>query len=172
MTEFNNIKISKIQKGTILLHKGDTSKYGYKIISGCLRSYIVDNSGKEHILQFAIEGWFIGDMDSFFNEKPSAIYIDALENTEYIQLTQSSFDGELEMNNQILEERNFKLIRNIISINRRLISLLSSTAEERYLEFLQTYPTLLQRLPLKLIASYLGMTPEYLSEVRKKITKK
>jgi CRP-like cAMP-binding protein len=166
------MKTSKIQKGTILFHKGDISKYGYKIISGCLRSYLIDNAGKEHILQFATEGWFIGDMDSFFNEKPSSIYIDALENTEYIKLTQSSFDGELEMNNKILEERNYKLIRNIISINRRLISLMSSTAEERYLEFLQTYPTLLQRLPLKLIASYLGMTPEYLSEIRRKISKK
>jgi CRP-like cAMP-binding protein len=166
------MQTSKIQKGTILFHKGDTSKYGYKIISGCLRSYLIDNAGKEHILQFATEGWFIGDMDSFFNEKPSSIYIDALENTEYIKLTKFSFDGELEMNNKILEERNFKLIRNIISINRRLISLMSSTAEERYLEFLQTYPTLLQRLPLKLIASYLGMTPEYLSEIRRKISKK
>jgi CRP-like cAMP-binding protein len=166
------MKTSKIQKGTILFHKDDTSKYGYKIISGCLRSYLIDNAGKEHILQFATEGWFIGDMDSFFNEKPSSIYIDALENTEYIKLTKFSFDGELEMNNKILEERNFKLIRNIISINRRLISLMSSTAEERYLEFLQTYPTLPQRLPLKLIASYLGMTPEYLSEIRRKISKK
>jgi CRP-like cAMP-binding protein len=172
MKELDDIKISKIQKGTILLHKGEMCNYGYKIISGCLKSYIIDNSDKEHILQFAPEGWLISDLDSIFNQTASKIYIDAIEDTEYTKLDKYSFENIANSEFTILKELNGKLIRNIISVNKRLISLLSATAEERYLEFITTYPTLMQRLPLKLIASYLGMTPEYLSDVRRKLAKK
>jgi len=172
MTYFDNISSTKVQKGTILLHKGDICNFGYKIISGCLKSYVIDNSGKEHILQFAPEEWFISDMDSFFNNKPSTIFIDAIEDTEFLKLGKPAFEDLTKHDNNALKEQNLKMTKNLISVNRRLIGLLSATAEERYFEFLQTYPTMVQRLPLKLIASYIGITPEYLSEIRRKIAKK
>jgi CRP-like cAMP-binding protein len=172
MTDFNDIHTLKIIKGTILLQKGDKCNYGFKVISGCLKSYVIDHSGKEHILQFAPEDWIISDLESGFNQTPSSIFIDAVEDTEYIKFGKNEFTNLDNSNNDTLIELNKKLIRNLISKNKRLIALLSATAEERYLEFIQTYPTLLQRLPLKLIASYLGMTPEYLSDVRRKLANK
>lgn len=172
MTYFDNITSTKVQKGTIILHKGDICNFGCKIISGCLKSYVLDNFGKEHILLFAPEDWFISDIDSFFNDSPSDIFIDAIEDTEFLKISKSALYGLVKSDNSALKEQNLKLTRNLISVNRRLIGLLSSTAEERYIEFLQTYPTMAQRLPLKLIASYIGITPEYLSEIRRKIAKK
>jgi CRP-like cAMP-binding protein len=170
MDNFDEIKT--IRKGTILHRQGDICNCFYKIISGCLKSYVIDNSGKEHIIQFAPEGWLISDMDSFFNQKPSSIFIVAVEDTEYIKIGKSAIEDPANYESDALNERNIKLTRSLISANRRLIALLSSTAEERYLEFIQTYPTMVQRLPLKLIASYIGVTPEYLSEIRRKIAKK
>jgi len=172
MEEQNQQKVFGVKKGYILLHKGDICNYGYKVIKGCLRSYVIDGSGKEHIIQFAPEEWFISDMDSFFNNTPSRIFIDAIEPTEFIKFDSTSFEALQMLENGQLKEPTTRLIRNIIASNKRIIGLLSSSAEERYVEFIQTYPTLNKRLPLKLIASYLGMTPEYLSDVRKKIAKK
>jgi CRP-like cAMP-binding protein len=171
MTDFNNVKTSKISKGTILLHRGDICNNVYKVTKGCLKSYVIDKSGKEHILQFAPEGWVIADLDSYINSKPSDIFIDAIEDTECIILNRGEME-ELPNDPELVNESRMRLLRNIIATNKRLIALLSYTAEQRYVEFIKSYPTLIQRLPLKLIASYLGMTPEYLSEVRKKLTKK
>ena len=86
MANFDKITSTKVQKGTIVLHKGDTCNFGYKVVSGCLKSYVIDKSGKEHIVQFAPEDWFISDMDSFFNNKPSNIFIDAIEDTEFLRI--------------------------------------------------------------------------------------
>ncbi|WP_194972599.1 Crp/Fnr family transcriptional regulator [Aquiflexum lacus] len=169
---FENLNTNNIAKGVILLHKGDMCKHAYKVISGCLKSYVIDKSGKEHILQFAPEDWYISDMDSFFNYKPSQIFIEAIEKTDYIKIGKTEFENLLNLESNSAHEQQLKLIRNIISTNKRLIGLLSSTAEERYSEFIETYPSLVQRIPLKLIASYIGITPEYLSELRKEISKK
>lgn len=172
MDIFDNLKIKKVSKGTILLHKGEISS-AYKVVKGCLKSYVLDKAGKEHILQFAPEGWFISDPDSFFNSKPATIFIDAIEDSEILVLTTSTFEHlNQNLDYHILTEYNNRLLRNMIASNRRLINLLSATAEERYIDFTETYPALMQRLPLKLIASYLGITPEYLSDVRKKLTRK
>jgi CRP-like cAMP-binding protein len=158
-----------ISKGTILLHAGDICKAAYKVESGCLKSYVIDNTGKKHILQFAPEGWTISDLDSFINKKTSNIYIEALEDSNVSIITKSELKNFDPGN---LLEMNHKLLNNLIATNKRLIGLLSATAEQRYIEFITIYPTLIQRLPLKLIASYLGITPEYLSEIRRKIAKK
>ena len=167
-----NFITKEIKKGTVLLTKGSICKQAYKIIKGCLKSYVIDKAGKEHIIQFAPEDWVITDMDSFLNNIPTHVFITALEKSEVIVLDKSSFDNRESFEKSFLIEQNNKLIRSLISMNRRLINLLSSTAEERYLGFIETYPTLLQRLPLKLIASYIGVTPEYLSDIRRKIAKK
>jgi CRP-like cAMP-binding protein len=172
MDIFDKLPTKKVKKGTIILFKGDTCQYGYMVKSGCLRSYVIDKSGKEHILQFAPEGWLISDIDSLMNHKKATIFIDAIEDSEIIMLHRSALENIDTLERADLIEHNTKLAKNIIATNRRLALLLSATAEERYLDFIDTYPKLVQRLPLKLIASYVGMTPEYLSEIRKKIAKK
>ncbi|CAA9202581.1 hypothetical protein FLA105534_04144 [Flavobacterium bizetiae] len=111
-------------------------------------------------------------MDSFVNNKPSNIFIDVIEDSEVSILTTSNYKNINQLSYDDLLEQNKKLVNNLITTNMRLANLLSATAEERYLDFIETYPTLVQRLPLKLIASYLGMTPEYLSDVRRKLARK
>lgn len=172
MDNFKINKTKKIFKGEILLSHGDIALYGYKVVSGCLKSYVIDNSGKEHILQFAPEGWLISDMDSFTNQKPSVIFIDAIEDSEVSFISKYDYKDFSNLEKKILVEMSIKYRNNLIATNKRIISLLSATAKERYIEFTETYPTLVQRLPLKLIASYIGITPEYLSDLRRKIAKK
>lgn len=167
-----DLEPKKIKKGTILLRQGEHCKASYRVIKGCLRSYVIDKAGKEHIFQFAPENWMIGDADSILNNKPAIISIDAIEDSEVIILHKERLIDFFNQDQPVLAEQLQLLLRNVIATNKRLISLLSATSEERYLSFVETYPALLQRLPLKLIASYLGMTPEYLSEVRRKLTKK
>ena len=169
---FTKNRTETFKKGTILLRQGEKCKVGYWVTKGCLRSYLVDKDGKEHILQFAPEGWIISDMNSFFiNNLDSSVFIDAIEDTEAIIMdkpTKADIEGA---SKELLLQLLNKLTSNIIAGNKRLTLLLSSTAEDRYLEFINTYPSLLQRLPLKMIASYIGITPQYLSELRNKIAK-
>ena len=172
MFNIKNSKTKKVSKGEILLSFGDIASFAYKVESGCLRSYVIDNTGKEHILQFAPEDWVISDMDSFTNEKPSIVFIDAIEDSEVSFISKSNFDDFHILERETLIEISIKFRNNLIATNKRIISLLSATAEERYIEFTETYPTLVQRLPLKLISSYIGITPEYLSDLRRKIAKK
>ncbi|MFK7845204.1 MAG: Crp/Fnr family transcriptional regulator [Rhodothermales bacterium] len=171
----DNIKIYKsktIPKGQLLLSPGEICSFGYLVVSGCLKSYVIDNTGKEHILQFAPEDWFISDIDSVTNGTPAIIFIDAIEESTISLVSKSDYDDLYSLEKEILISMNIKYRNNIIAANKRVIGLLSNTAEQRYLEFTQTYPTLVQRLPLKLIASYIGITPEYLSDIRRKIAKK
>ncbi len=169
-TDIQNTKI--IKKGTILLNQGDVSLFGYKVIKGCLESYVIDKSGKEHIVQFAPEDWLISDMGSLLNNTPSTLFIDAVEDSEVDFFNIKTFDKIEDLPNEMLVTQLKKLINNNIAINKRLVMMLTANAEERYLDFIETYPSLVQRLPLKLIASYLGMTPEYLSDVRRKLSQK
>ncbi|MGH1438331.1 MAG: Crp/Fnr family transcriptional regulator [Lewinella sp.] len=164
-------KTKKVSKGDLLLSVGDTTLYAYKVKSGCLRSYVIDNAGKEHILQFAPEDWIIGDMGSYTNGDPSTIFIDALEESEVSFISAADFRDFDSLEKELLVEIGIKLRNSLIAANKRIMSLLSATAEERYMSFTQTYPTLVQRLPLKLIASYIGITPEYLSDLRRKMAK-
>ena len=164
-----SFKTAQFQKGDIVLRKGDIAKYGYKVLKGLLRSYIIDASGKEHIMQFAPEGWLISDMDSFFNNVPASMYIDAIEPTEVLLLNRTDFEQIENLEKSELINQMHVLRRNVIALHKRMSLLLSSTSQERYLEFLTTYPKLVNRIPLKFIASYIGVTPEYLSEIRRKI---
>ena len=172
MDLFDNFTPKFVSKGTILLHKGEFCNCSYKVLKGCLRSYVIDKSGKEHILQFAPEDWLISDLDSIFHNKPAVLFIDAIEDSEVLPVTKEVLENIKDLDKSEITEHLYKSLRNMITNQKRIIALLSSTAEERYTDFIQTYPTLMQRLPLRYIASYLGMTPEYLSDVRRKLTKK
>lgn len=160
-----------VKKGTFLLAKGEKAQEAYHILKGCLRSYAVDDTGKEHIIQFAPEGWYISDMDSFFNGAEAIVCIDAIEDSE-VQVFNKAMLREVDkLSRDVIFKQMTVLQNNIIAINKRLILLLSASAEERYRNFRETYPTLAQRVPLKMIASYLGMTPEFLSRLRKKMSR-
>jgi CRP-like cAMP-binding protein len=161
-----------IKKGTLLLQQGEICKFGCKVISGCLKSYVIDDTGKEHIMQFAPEGWIITDMNSLFNHTPSNISIAAIEDSEVHWIENQVLDFWDDASREDLLQQIKMLTKNIITANKRTRLLLCSTGEERYFDFIQTYPTLTQRLPLKLIAGYIGITPEYLSEIRRKFAGK
>ncbi len=169
---FQDLKTLQVKKGTVLLAKGQHSRYAYQVVKGCLKSYVEDEAGKEHIVQFAPEGWYISDMNSFFNGAEAAVTIAAIEDSEVLLMDRSLHERAKSMPQEDLLQYLKITQNNIIALNKRLILLLSSTAQERYLDFITTYPSLVQRLPLKLIASYLGITPEFLSRVRKKLASK
>lgn len=168
---FNIGNIRKVTRGTILLRQGELCMEAYRVVSGCLRSYVVDQSGKEHIMQFAPAGWVVSDMNSLFNNVPSEVFIDVIMDAEVTLIPRDYFET-YEPTYAELKQQNGVFVRNIIAINKRLALLLSSTAEERYNDFIETYPSLMQILPLKYVASYIGVTPEYLSDIRNKIARK
>lgn len=162
----------QVKKGTVLLRQGEKAKYIFQVKKGCLRGYVTDKTDKEHILLFAPENWIITDVNSSLNGVEAAISIDAIEDSEVI-----FFDKRLLLNLETLHQETLtkeikRLYNHVIANNKRLIQLLSATAEERYISFIETYPSLVQRLPVKLIASYLNVSPEFLSRIRKKIVYK
>ena len=131
--------------------------------------YMVDEKGKEHNLQFAIENWWIGDIGSFHSEKPSKLYIEAMENSIILQIRK---EGQLRLFDEHPKfNRIFRVFTEnaLVSFQNRVLQNISSTAEERYLDFIGRYPYLLNRISNVQIASYLGVTPEFLSTIRKKL---
>lgn len=159
-------------RGTLLLKQGDPSLYTYHVISGCLRSYVIDSSGKEHIIQFAPENWLVTDMNSFLNDTDSVLNIDVIEESEVVVIDKRAISLMKQSSKELLLEELKRCQNNIIAHQNRIITLLSATAEERYVYFMKTYPLLYQRLPLKMVAAYLGITPEFLSRIRKNMQEK
>jgi CRP-like cAMP-binding protein len=144
-----------IKKGQILQSKGDTNTRVYQVESGLLRSYSIDEKGKEHIFMFAPEDWLMADNVPVY--LPADLFIDALEDTVVIAGVKDFGKGH----------NTVKLIKRIGALQKRVIMLMSASAAERYDHFLKTYPQITQRVPQRMIASYLGITPETLSRVRK-----
>lgn len=157
----------KLRKRQYLLQEGDVGKYIAFVEKGMLRSYSVDDKGVEHIIQFAFEGWWIGDQYSFLTGEPSRYNVDALEDSELLLLSKSAEDNLLEQIPKM--ERFFRLLlqNNHIASERRLLSSISRSAEQRYQELVQSCPSIPQRVPQHMMASYLGITPETLSRIRK-----
>lgn len=149
-----------IKKGTIIEHQGSLNTFIYRVKSGLLRSYVIDEKGKEHIFLFAPEGWTISDSEP--EGKPSRLFIDALEDSVVEKYSKS----EIETPNS---EPLFNRIR---VLQNRVLMLMSSSAIDRYEHFISTYPAIVQRVPQKMIASYLGITPEALSAAKAKRVKK
>ena len=159
----------KLRKKQYLLQEGDVCRYMAFVEKGLLRSYNVDDKGNEHMLQFAWEGWWISDTYSFLAEEPAAYNIDAIEDAELLLLSLAHFEA---MTLQVPKmERYFRILfqNNIISKEKRLLSSITYSAEDKYLHLLASRPELIQRIPQHLIASYLGITPETLSRIRKNL---
>ena len=162
----------KVGKKQFILQEGSVCNHIVFVNSGCLRSYTVDSNGEEHIVQFAIEDWWISDLQSFLSGKPSIYNIDALEDSEVLFLEKAARDKMLEAVPKL--ERYFRLLQeaNYVVTHHRIEEALSASAEERYLDFIKTYPTLVQRVAQGQIASYLGITPQSLSRIRKELSEK
>lgn len=159
----------KLRKRQYLLQEGDVCKHTTFVEKGILRSYRVDDKGNDHILQFAFEGWWIGDLYSFLTQEPSLYHIDAIEDCELLLITQPSWNVLLEKVPAL--ERYFRILiqNNLIATQRRLMGAHSQTAEEKYLKLMETFPGCIQRVPQHMIASYLGITRETLSRTRNQI---
>jgi CRP-like cAMP-binding protein len=158
-----------VQKGNVVLRIDEVCQHTCFVVKGCLRSYVIDDKGKEHIIQFAPENWWISEQISLMNGEPAMYYIDAVEDTEYLAVDRDFF-REFQRVVPAAREMSDRLqLNSLRSFQKRLISHLSATGEERYLSFIKTHPSLALRLPQKMIASYLGVTPESLSRIRKEL---
>lgn len=164
-------KERRIKRRQFILQEGDISKHNTFVVEGCFRMYYVDEKGKEHNLQFAVENWWIGDIGSFHSEEPSKLYIEALENSIILQIKK---EDQLRL---FVDYPKFNRIFRVftenalVSAQRRILQNISSTAEERYLDFSKRYPHFFNRISNVQIASFLGVTPEFLSTIRSRIAK-
>jgi len=161
-------KSTFVAKKDLLLKEGDICRHNYFVEKGCLRMYFVNDKGTEQITQFAIENWWIADYMSFDRETPSPFYIQAIENSEIISIDHLNQDKLLKEMPKM--ERYFRLVlqRAYAAHQLRIKFLYDLSKEESYQHFISSFPGFAQRIPQYMLASYLGFTPEYLSEIRKK----
>lgn len=162
--------LKEIKKHKFLLTEEDQCRFIYFVTEGCLRSFTIDKNGNEHIIQFAPENWWVSDLNSFSNELPSHINIDAIidskvlkiEKTYYTKLSNESQKWNILFMNLLQNSRG--------ASEKRILSYLNSSAEERYLNFMKNYSSTASQIPQHMIASYLGITPESLSRIRKHLS--
>lgn len=164
-------KVKKLRKRQYFLQEGDVSKHSAFILSGCLRSYFVDENGLEHILQFAVEDWWITDMMSIITQNPSKLNIDAVEDSEMLIITRENQEELLKKIPQFERYFRIKTESGLAHLQSRLLENLSLPAKERYTNLLKKYPKIVEKVPQKQIASYLGITPEFLSKIRNQMVK-
>jgi len=161
-----------IKKKSFLLREGEVCRFEGFVTKGIFRVYHIDKTGAEQILYFAIENWWITDIDSFTTEMPSQLFIEALEDSEVLLISKK--DKEFAYTNLPKIEKLFRVMtqKTHVALQRRMIDNLSKTADQRYLDFIKKYPQLHQRLSNLQIAAYLGISHEFLSKIRNKIATK
>ncbi len=159
------------RKRQFVLQEGNVCTHIYFVVRGCVRMYKIDNKGYTHIIQFAAENYWINDLGSFHNVTPSALNIDAIEDTVVLQISHADLISlyiaapKFDRIFRVLIEKSF------IQLQKRLLHNISSTAEERYQSFVDVYPQLNNRLSQVQIAAFLGITPEFLSRLRNRRSK-
>lgn len=168
----SKIEIRNYKAKTIILNAGEVCKHSYFVNSGLLRSFTINDNIVEHVLSFACEGWWIGDMYSLLSQKPGNLFIEVLENAEVVLLSK---DNQEQLYQEIPKlERFFRILteNSLVANQERLMDNLSLTAEERFEKFCKKYPTLIQKVSQKQIASYIGVTPEFFSKMKNRMLHK
>ncbi|WP_254162764.1 Crp/Fnr family transcriptional regulator [Chryseosolibacter histidini] len=166
------VKERKLKRKAFFLQEGQVCHHYGFVVSGCFKTYGVDAAGKEHNLQFAAENDWIVDISSFYADKPSKLFIETLEPSHILLIEKTDLLHFYKQYPKFV--RYFKVIfeNKFVEMQNRVLQNISSTAEERYLAFLEQYPRLSNRIPNLQIASYLGVTPEFLSKIRKDLARK
>jgi len=160
------LQFKKLKKKQYALQEGEICRYEYFVNQGCLRTYSIDEKGHEHTVQFAIEDWWTGDMYSFLTKTPARYTIEALEPSELLCLEKNALEM-LYLKIPKFEKFFRHLLQNAyVAGQQRIIESMSLTADDRYCNFIERYPEMEKRIPLKQIASFLGITPESLSRIR------
>lgn len=158
-----------LRRRDLLLQPGEVCHHFTFVVRGCCRFYALDQAGKEHNLEFAAEGDWLCDLDSFYAEQPSSAYIQVLEPVSLLQINRADLlhlyahYPKFNTNFRIITEHKY------VALQRRILQNLRAPAEERYQTFLRQYPSLGRRLPNTQVASYLGITPEFLSKIRRRL---
>lgn len=155
----------RVLKNQYLLHEGDEVKNEFIVLSGLYKVFFLDDQGKEHIIQFAKENWWMSDYQAFFHEKKATVFIECIEAGEVLVSTLETREKLSVESHKMEHFYRVKLTNGFVALQERIKLLLSSTPQERYDAFMKLYPDLLQRLPKKLIAEYLGVSRETLSRL-------
>jgi CRP-like cAMP-binding protein len=160
------LRITKAKKKQYIVQPEFVCRYRSYVAEGAVRAYLVDKNGQDHTIAFAVEDWWISDYNSYIFQQPATLFVEALEDTVLVQLDYNA--EQLLMEALPKFERFFRIItqRSFAHLQQRMLAALSQTAEERYAAFLQKYPQVAQRVPQYALASYLGMSTEYLSKLR------
>jgi CRP-like cAMP-binding protein len=171
MDSFVNLfEARKVTKKSFLLRENDICRFEGFVTKGLFRVFHIDEKGFEQVLYFAIEDWWVTDIDSFINEGPSLLYIEALEDSEVLLISKTN--KELAYANIPQIEKLFRIMtqKTHVVLQRRMIEYLAKTADQRYLDFIEKYPKIYPRLTNLQIAAYLGISHEFLSKIRKKLS--
>jgi len=168
----DSLTLQTFPKKTVLLSEGDICQFEGYIQKGCVRVYYLDDNGFEVTILFAIEDWWISDIASFQEQKPSRLYIETLEDSEILMLNPATKEKLLTEIPKF--ERVFRMLvqRNLSTLQNRLVNTISKAATDRYLEFIKVYPSIPQRVAQYYIASYLGVSKEFVSTIRKRLASK
>ena len=171
-TILSKIEIKHYKAKTVLLNAGEICKHSYFVNSGILRSFNINDNIVEHVLQFACEGWWIGDMYSLITQKPGNLYVEVNEDAEVVLLSKENQEKLFQEIPKL--ERFFRILteNSLVANQERLMDNLSLSAEERFEKFCSKYPTLIQKVPQKQVASYIGVTPEFFSKMKAKMLKR
>ena len=166
------IRTTKVKKRQFIDQPNYVCQYRNYVVKGAFRSYIIDDEGKEHTVQIALEDWFVSDFYSYITQTPATLFVEALEDSTILQMTYNDIEGLCKEIHALSEYFRITTERAFAFSRKRALSNLSLTAEERYLELLNRYPKMIKRVPQKVIASYLGFTPEFLSKIRRDLASK
>lgn len=165
-------RVVQIRKRQFIDQPGYVCRFRNYVVKGAFRSFYVSKDGKEHTVQIAIDDWFVSDFYSYITQTPATLFVEALENSVIIQMHYDDIESLCRQIHSLSEYFRITTERAFAFSRKRALGNLSKTAEERYLDILERYPDIVNRVPQKVIASYLGMTPEFMSKIRKKLAGK
>lgn len=166
------VRTTKVKRRQFIVQPNFVCTHQTYVVNGAFRSYFISKEGVEHTIQFAIEDWFISDFNSYIHQTPASLYVEALEDSVVQEIAYEDVEQLCKSNPKF--ERFFRLVaqKSFAFSQRRILSNLGKSAEERYVEFQSLYPSIVQRIPQYALASYLGMSAEFLSKIRKRLASK